>query len=164
MTAKRFYGLALLVIILGLWAIVVFPEASLYALSISIPFAVIGGGIATGYLARVFRRQPIPRSRFFRMLIESFFALLLIGVWVGYLSLARILERAHAAGVDVIVIPSPPPAVSSPISALIVIIVFLAPIRFAAEVYRRRRVHGETTEEAADRIDRDPEQEDLASA
>ena len=158
MTAARFYGLVLLFLAIGLEVIIAFPAEALTALVLAIPIAIIAAGISTAYLASIFKRQPIPRSRFFRMLVESFFALFLIGVWVGYLSLARVLERAAASGADVPTIPAPPPNISSPISALIVVIVFAIPIRFAFEVYRRRSLSSKTdqpTTEDDDVLDRE---------
>jgi hypothetical protein len=150
MSAARFYAGVALLLVIGMVAIVSFPAEALIILSLGIPFSIVGAMIATFYLSRIFRRQPVPRSRFFRMLIESFFALLLIGVWVGYLSLARVLERAAASGADVPTIPAPPPNISSPISALIVIIVFVGPIRFAVEVYRRRKLSSQTNQPTTD--------------
>jgi hypothetical protein len=158
MTAIRFYLTAGLMLVVGLTLISLFPSESLALLGVGVPAAIIGGMVATFYLSRVFRRQPIPRSRFFRMLIETFFGLILIGVWIGYLSAARVLEKAAADGNPVpFLLPAPPPTISSPISALIIVIVFVGgPIRFALEVWRRRRlatVAGSTDEADLDRED-----------
>lgn len=151
MTAKRFYGVTLVMLVVGLALIVLFPSESLVILSIAIPVMIGGTAIATAYLAKVFHQQPIPRSRFFRMLVEMFFALLVIGIWVGYLSTARVIEKAVANGEHVLfVLPAPPPSVSAPISALVVVVVFAWPIRFGLEVYARRRLSGRIVSTAED--------------
>jgi len=133
------YAAALTALVVGLILIILLPAESLIALSVGVPVAIVLAGVSTFYLAAVYRWQPIPRSRFFRMLIESFVWLFIVGLWVGYLSLGRVLERAAASGAEVVTFPVPPPNISAPISALVVIIAFISPIRFALEVWRRRR-------------------------
>ena len=136
---RGFYIRLALGVLLGILGIVLLPDVTLLILTISAPAAVVASAFATAYLVRVFQRQPRPRSRFFRMLVETFVGLLLVGAWVTYLSVARALARLAEDGHDVWVPPSPPVSVSAPVSALIVTAVFLVPVRFAVTVYRARR-------------------------
>lgn len=146
MTGARFYRIGAVLLTLGLLAIVFAPEPMLVGLSIAVPIALVAGIVSTSYLARVLVRQPVPRSRFFRMLVESFAGLMAVGVWVGYLSFARVLERARLDGAELPEIPVPPTTVTSPITALLVVLVFTIPVRFALEVYRLRRFRGDVDE------------------
>lgn len=134
-SGRRAYIAAALAFVVGLASVMAAPEPTLVVLASLVPIMIAAATISTVYLARVFQLQPIPRSRFFGMLIESFLALVGLGVWVGYLTVARLSERADFGWI----LPAPPPAISSPISALLVVIVFGAPVRFALEVYRIRR-------------------------
>ena len=124
----------LAVLVGGLVAIAVAPAQALAVLTILVPFVILAATASTIYLALVFNQQRRPRSVFFRMVVESFVTLCLVGAWIGYLSVARLLERSGIG-----ILPAPSPTHSAPISALIVIVVFWRPIRFALEVYRRRR-------------------------
>lgn len=142
MTSRRFYLVALAAFALGLVAIVAYPDTALAVLIVLVPLAVLGAVVAVLYMWWVYRRQPTPRSRFFRMALETFGGLLLVGGWVAYLSVARVVERAHAAGDTMLIIPAPPPPISSPISALLVVVVFAGVMRFGAEVYLVRRRPG----------------------
>lgn len=135
MRRRDFYLLLVSIFVVGLYGVIIAPAETLSVLVALIPVVLVGGAIAVAYLARVYRAQPVPRSRFFAMLIETFAALVFLGAWVGYLSAARLLERSDLG----FRIPAPPPSASSPISALIVLIVFAAPVRFALEVYLIRR-------------------------
>lgn len=155
MRRRDFYLLLVAVFTLGVYGVVVAPEATLVVLVAFLPVVLVAGAIAVGYLARVYRAQPVPRSRFFGMLIETFTALVCLGLWVGYLSAARLLERSDIG----LRIPAPAPAVSSPISALIVLVVFAAPVRFALEVYliRRRSSPPRSAQDASDLDRRDDE-------
>lgn len=150
---RGFYLRLLLGILLGLGGIVLLPDLTVLILSVSAPTAVVASAFATTYLVRVFQRQPRPRSRFFRMLVETFVGLIVVGAWVTYLSVTRALARLAADGHDVWVLPAPPPEVSAPISALIVTAVFLVPVRFAVSVYRLRR-QAESSEISLDREQR----------
>lgn len=136
---RRFYAGLLLTVVLGLVAVAAAPEPTMIVLSIAVPISIAAAVVATLYLRRVFLAQPIPRSRFFRMVLELFSGLLAVGAWVGYLTVARLTERAHVAGTIGWSLPAPGPAHSAPISALIVIAVFASPVRFALEVWRVRR-------------------------
>lgn len=139
MTRAMFYLVVLVAFVAGLVAVLVIPELALVVLVVGVPSAIVSAVVSTAYLAHVFRRQQVPRSRFFRMLLETFVGLMIVGAWVGYLTVARVTERAVAAGVIDWYLPAPPPTVSSPISALVIIAVFSVPTRFAWEVWRRRR-------------------------
>lgn len=136
---RAFYSRIVAGVLIGIGGIVAFPEPTLLLLTIAAPISVIGAGVATAYLVRVFRAQPAPRSRFFRMLVETFAGLIVVGAWVAYLAIARTAERLASQGVDVWVPPAPPPAVSAPVSALLVVAVFLVPVRFAVTVWSLRR-------------------------
>ena len=149
---RGFYIRLAVGLVLGLAGIVLVPDVTLLILSISAPAAVVASVFATAYLVRVYNRQPRPRSRFFRMLVETFVGLIAVGAWVTYLSVARALARLAEQGVVVWVPPAPPPSVSAPISALIVTAVFLVPVRFAVTVWRARR------EVASDDLSLDREQ------
>lgn len=153
MTRGRFYVLVGALLALGLVAVTVAPEPTLIVLSFLVPVSIAAAVGATLYLRRVFLAQPIPRSRFFRMVLELFGGLVAIGAWVGYLTVARLTERAHLAGGLAWSLPAPGPAHSAPISALIVIAVFASPVRFAWEVYRVRK--RATTKRRARELDLD---------
>lgn len=142
MTRRQFYLLVLAASLAGLALILVQPETALVFLLAAVPLSIGSAFVSTLYLRYVFLRQPMPRSRFFRMLVELFGGLLVVGAWVGYLTVARISERAHLAGNIDWNLPAPPTAISSPLSALVVIAVFASPARFAWEVYRLRRTAG----------------------
>jgi hypothetical protein len=135
MTLRSRRLLLLLGLGFGIVGIVVAPELALSVLSIAIPITVVAAAIAIVYTLYVYRRQSVPRSRFFGLYVEAVLALLLVGVWVGYLTVARLLERIESE----YRLPAPSALYSAPISALIVLIVFSGPIRFAWELYRRRR-------------------------
>lgn len=151
-TRRRFYLAVALAALAGLGLILVLPDVALVVLAALVPVSIAGAVVSTIYLRRVYVRQPIPRSRFFRMLVEMFGGLLVIGGWVGYLTVARITERAHLAGDIDWNLPAPPTGVSSPLSAVIVIAVFSAPARFAWEIFRlRRRAEGELPPAELDR-------------
>jgi hypothetical protein len=143
--------------LIGLVAAFIAPQPTSVILFAAIPVSIILAAISTAYLTWVFRRQPSPRSRFLRMLVETFYALLAVGVWVGYLTLARLSERAASAGLIDWTLPAPAPTVAAPISALVVIVVFAAPVRFAWEVYRLRGASDadETRADARDSMDRE---------
>lgn len=148
MTRGNFYLSIILVFAVGLLAVAVQPELTLAVLTVGIPLSILAALVSTLYLARIYRLQPVPRSRFFGMLLETFYALLFVGGWVGYLSVARLTQRLFEAGELGWFISAPPPAVTSPISALVVIVTFAAPVRFALEIFRtRRRVPPATPEE-----------------
>lgn len=136
MRRRDFYLLLIGIFVVGLAGVLVGPDQTYAVLVALIPLVLLAGVVSVAYLARVYRAQPVPRSRFFGMLIETFVALVFLGAWVGYLSVARILERTPDIGLR---IPAPPTAVTSPLSALIVLVVFAAPVRFALEVYLIRR-------------------------
>lgn len=139
MSRRRFFATLVATFLFGLVAVAVAPDLALVVLSIAVPISIAAATVSTLYLVRVFRRQPKPRSRFFRMLVETFGALIVVGAWVGYLAVARVTERAVAAGALDWSLPAPPPATTGPISALVVIVTFAAPVRYALEVYRVRR-------------------------
>lgn len=135
MSRGAFYLGLVVAAITGLVAILLFPEPTTIILTACVPIAIAGAVVATTYTVRVYRSQPIPRSRFFGIVLELFYALVLLGVWVGYLTVARLLERAGLGWS----IPAPPPTYSSPISAVVVLLVFTFPVRFALEIFRVRR-------------------------
>jgi MFS family permease len=139
----------------GLIAIALAPEPTLALLVAGVPAAIVAATVSTIYLRHVFHQQPLPRSRFFRMLLESFYSLLFVGAWVGYLTVGRLTERAHDAGQLSWNVPVPPPAFSAPLSALVVIVVFTPPVRFALVVYRARA----RASSSADELDREGEPE-----
>lgn len=139
MKRRTFYLGLLLLFSAGVVAILVAPEIAIRVLAIAIPAVIVAALVSVLYLRRVYRRQRVPRSRFFGMMLEGFYALLVLGGWVGYLAVARVTERAAAAGDLDWTIPAPGPLTSAPLTGLLVIVVFAGPVRFAVEVYRDRR-------------------------
>ena len=156
MKGRDFYSLLAVVGLAGLVVIMYATETAVAILTAAIPVAIVAAIGSTWYLWRVFRAQPIPRSRFFGMVLELFVALIVLGVWVSYLSVARALDRDGTLDIH---LPAPSTALSQPLTALLVILVFATPVRFAIEVFRvRRRVPpppGAGTARDLDR--RDPE-------
>ncbi|TMC00963.1 MAG: hypothetical protein E6J41_33790 [Chloroflexi bacterium] len=130
MKARDFSVWLIVALVVGLSALLFDPDTTLTILGIGIPVAIASAIVSTIYLYRVFQKQPLPRSRFFAMVLELFYALILLGAWVGYLTVARLTNAA---------VPLPPLTTTTPISALLVIIVFMSPARFAIEVWRVRR-------------------------
>ena len=124
----------LLALVLGIELIVFAPDVALTTLVLAVPLVLVGATISVVYLRRVYLRQPVPRSRFFGMLVSVSARATLVGLWVGYLVVARIGERTGWFA-----IPVPPPAVSSPITGLVIAIWLSPPIVYALAVYRVRR-------------------------
>lgn len=147
MRRRGFYVSLVGVFLIGVLAIIYAPEATLNVLIGLVIASVIGAVVSTLYLRHVYLDQPKPRSRFFGITLESFYNKIFIGGWVAYLTTARLTERLHAAQAIDWTLPAPPPAVSAPISALVVIVIFASPIRFAIEVWVRRRRSGRTLSE-----------------
>lgn len=139
MTRRKFYLLLGLAFILGTVAIALLPDLALAILVPVSPVVIAAAVISTIYLSLVYLQQKVPRSRFFGMVLDLFVSLAIIGVWSGYVIIARATERAHDAGTLVWNLPAPPANVTPPIGLLIVLIVFANPIRFALEVWRLRR-------------------------
>jgi hypothetical protein len=153
----RYYLWLLLAFGAGIACTLLWPEPALAVLTVAVPVSIAGAIVAAVYLGRVFRQQPEPRSRFFRLFLETVALLVTSGAWVGYLTVARLTERAVAAGTLSWALPAPPPTYSSPISALVVIAVFASLVRFALEVYQARRRASATPEE----LDREGRPEEL---
>lgn len=145
MKRRTFYLGLLLLFGAGLAAILVAPELALTVLTVAVPTMIVAAFVSVAYLRRIYGRQPVPRSRFFGMLLETFYALLVLGIWVGYLTVARVTERAQDGGTIDWSVPAPGTMTSAPVSALLVVVVFAGPVRFAAEVYRERRRARSTT-------------------
>lgn len=146
MTSRQSYVLAALAFVVGLGLILAFPEPSLTLLLYGVPIAIGAAAVSLLYLVHVFRRQTEPRSRFFKMVLEAFGTLLILGAWVGYLTIVRLAERSGTLAPGVW---APPPSVSSPVSALLVIVLFLSLVRFAASV-ALIRWRGVVTDEDSD--------------
>jgi uncharacterized membrane protein YqjE len=156
MTPKRSLATTALALMAGLIAVLVLPATSLdAAIVIGLPPLVVCAVLAELYLARIYRDQPIPRSRFFRMLVAAQSGKLALGLWVGYLVVARAGDRTGWFS-----IPSPSTDVSGPISGLLVGVVVAIPISYAFEIWRVRRAASRTpTTAAEDEIDLDREPE-----
>lgn len=157
MKRRTFYAWLLLGFVAGLVSIVLWPEPTLRVLTLGVPVSIAAAIVSGVYLFRVYRKQPVPRSRFFRLFLETIALLLGVGAWVGYLTVARLTERAVAEGNLDWSLPAPAPAYSSPTSALVVIAVFASIVRFALEVYRARR----RATSSPDELDREGVPEEL---
>lgn len=147
MKRRTFYLWLLAGFVAGLASIVLWPEPTLAVLTVAVPVSIAAALVAGLYLLRVYRWQPVPRSRFFRLFLETVALLLGVGLWVGYLTVARLMERGVAEGALSWALPAPPPTYSSPTSALVVIAIFVSIVRFALEVYRARRRASSSPEE-----------------
>ncbi len=156
MTPKRSLATTALALMAGVIAILVLPATSLdAAIVFGLPPLVACAMLAELYLAKIYRDQPIPRSRFFRMLVAAQSGKLALGLWVGYLVVARAGDRTGWFS-----IPSPSMDVSGPISGLLVGVVVAIPISYAFEIWRVRRAASRTpTTAAEDEIDLDREPE-----
>lgn len=156
MTPKRSLVITALALMAGVIAILVLPATSLdAAIVFGLPPLVVCALLAELYLAKIYRDQPIPRSRFFRMLVAAQSGKLALGLWVGYLVVARAGDRTGWFS-----IPSPSMDVSGPISGLLVGVVVAIPISYALEIWRVRRAASHTpTTAAEDEIDLDREPE-----
>lgn len=147
MKRRTFYLWLLLGFLAGLLSIALYPEPTLAVLTVAVPVSIAAAIVAGVYLLLVYRKQPVPRSRFFRLFLETVGLLLGVGAWVGYLTVARLTERAHDAGNLSWALPAPAAPYSSPTSALVVLAVFASIVRFALEVYRARRRSTSSPEE-----------------
>jgi uncharacterized membrane protein YqjE len=154
MTPKRSLAITALALLAGVVAILVLPATSLdAAIVFGLPPLVVLAILAEIYLAKIYRDQPIPRSRFFRMLVAAQSGKIALGLWVGYLVVARAGDRTGWFS-----IPSPSMDVSGPISGLLVGVVVAIPISYALEIWRVRRAASRTpTTAAEDEIDLDRE-------
>ena len=156
MTPKRSLVITALALVAGVIAILLLPVTSLdAAIVIALPPLVACALLAELYLARIYHAQPVPRSRFFRMLVAAQSGKLALGLWVGYLVVARAGDRTGWFS-----IPSPSTDVSGPISGLLVGVVVAIPISYALEIWRVRRAASRPpTTAAEDEIDLDREPE-----
>ncbi len=154
MTPKRSLATTALALMAGVIAILVLPATSLdAAIVFGLPPLVMLAIVAELYLARIYRDQPVPRSRFFRMLVAAQSGKLALGLWIGYLVVARAGDRTGWFS-----IPSPSTDVSGPISGLLVGVVVAIPISYALEIWRVRRAASRApTTAAEDEIDLDRE-------
>lgn len=139
MSRRTRYGLELALLVLGLLLILAAPDVALAAIVVAVPLTLLASGISIVYLSRVLSYQPIPRSRFFRMLVGVSARVEIIGLWVGYLVIGRISQIAEAKGMIGWSIPTPPSSISSPISGLVIAIFAAPPIAYAVTVWRIRR-------------------------
>lgn len=159
MTPKRSLALTALALIAGVFAILVLPpEAQDAVIVIGLPPLVFLAILSEGYIVRIYHAQPVPRSRFFRMLVAAQSGKLALGVWIAYLVVVRAGDRTGWFS-----LPSPTLAVSGPISGLLVAVVVAIPISYAWEIWRVRRAasRADTTamEDEVD-LDREPRPSD----
>ena len=135
MTPKRSLVVTALALMVRVIAILVLPATSLdVTIIIGLPPLVILAILSEIYIVRIYEAQPAPRSRFFRMLLAAQSGKLALGVWIGYLVVARAGDRTGWFS-----IPSPATDVSGPISALLLALVVAIPISYALEIWRVRR-------------------------
>jgi len=117
---------------------------------LSLPVIAVLTGLSVIYLRRIYLRQPVPRSRFFAMLVGISSRTWIGALWIGYLTMSRIGERTGWYS-----LPNVNTNVSSPISGLVVAYLMTPPIFYAFNVWRvRRRVPGATTIEDDNTLDR----------
>lgn len=128
------YLLELAALLLGLGAIVAAPDVAVAVEVVALPIILVVAWISVVYLRIVFLRQPEPRSRFFAMLVGVSARKELLGLWFGYLVIARIGDRAGWFE-----LPVPDTTVTSPISGLVLLIFLSSTIVYGATVYRVRR-------------------------
>jgi len=154
MTPKRSLAITAFALVAGIIAILVLPATTLdAAVIIGLPPLVILAILSELYIVRIYERQPAPRSRFFRMLVAAQSGKLALGVWIGYLAVARAGDRTGWFS-----LPSPSTDVSGPISGLLLAVVVAIPIRYALEIWRVRRADSRTpTTPEEDEIDLDRE-------
>jgi hypothetical protein len=155
MTPKRSLVITALALMAGIIAILVLPAMSLdAALVLGLPPLVILAIISEVYIVTIYNAQPVPRSRFFRMLVAAQSGKLLLGVWIGYLVVVRAGDRTGWFN-----LPSPSTDVSGPVSGLLLAVVVAIPISYAFEIWRVRRTasRADTTamEDEVD-LDREP--------
>ena len=156
MTPKRSLAITVFALVAGIVAILVLPAISLDAIIvIGLPPLVVLAILSELYIVRIYHAQPAPRSRFFRMLVAAQSGKLALGLWIGYLVVARAGDRTGWFA-----LPSPSTDVSGPISGLLLAVVVAIPISYAFEIWRVRRAasHSSTTT-AGDEIDLDREPE-----
>ena len=135
------------------------PELALSAIVLSLPVIAVLSGVSVIYLRRIYRKQPRPRSRFFGMLVGVSARTWIGGVWIGYLTVGRVLDRMHENGYPVATVPVPPPNISSPISGLVVAYLMIPPIIYALNVWSvRRKAPGRTAEITELTLDRTDEE------
>jgi hypothetical protein len=159
MTPKRSLALTIFALVAGIIAILVLPTNEPDALDalliFGLPPLVFVAIISEIYIVRIYSAQPAPRSRFFRMLVAAQSGKLALGLWGGYLVVAR--AGARTGWID---IPTPAMDVSGPISGLLLAVVVAIPISYAIEIWRVRRAASRTpTTAAQDEIDLDREPE-----
>ena len=156
MTPKHSLALTVFALVAGIAAILVLPATELDAILVTgLPPLVILAVLSELYIVRIYHAQPVPRSRFFRMLVAAQSGKLALGLWIGYLSVARAGVRTGWFS-----IPTPSTDTSGPISALLLAVVVAIPISYALEIWRvRRAASRSSTTVAEDEIDldRDPE-------
>lgn len=160
MTPKRSLALTAFALMAGVFAILVLsPEAQDAIIVIGLPPLVLLAILSEVYIVRIYHAQPVPRSRFFRMLVAAQSGKLALGVWIAYLVVVRAGDRTGWFS-----LPSPTLAVSGPISGLLVAVVVAIPISYALEIWRVRRAASHTpTTAAEDEVGLDRESETTAS-
>lgn len=156
MTPKRSLALTVIALVAGVVAILVLPATQLDAIIVvGLPPLVVLAVLSELYIVRIYHAQPVPRSRFFRMLVAAQSGKLALGIWIGYLVVARAGDRTGWFS-----IPSPSMDVSGPISGLLLAVVVAIPITYALEIWRVRRAASRTpTTAVEDEIDLDREPE-----
>jgi hypothetical protein len=154
MTPKRSLALTVLALVAGIVAILVLPATYLDTIIVvGLPPLVVLAVLSELYILRIYHAQPVPRSRFFRMLVAAQSGKLALGIWIGYLVVARAGDRWGWFA-----LPSPSMEVSGPISGLLLAVVVAIPISYALEIWRVRRAASRTpTTAAQDEIDLDRE-------
>lgn len=120
-------------LILAVLAALYVGEPLFWALAVMVPVVVIGAAVAAMYLQHAWQQQPPPRSKFFAMLVSSVWRMAVLGAWVGYLAVARVLEQVG------VYLPSPPRSTASPITAMVIVLLLTPPIVYAWNVFRVRR-------------------------
>lgn len=147
---RRWRVLEALVLGAGLAAIAAAPRVAIWVIVAGIPIILVAAGFSIVYLARLYRIQPVPRSRFFGMLLGILLRGELAGCWLGYVVLARV---SHATGG--IELPVPSAEVTTAISGLVILVFLASPVAYAWTIFRIRRDSLETTRRGvAEEIDR----------
>jgi hypothetical protein len=166
MTPKRSLIITALALVVGIIGVLFLPSKEPDVLDVLLVFGlpplVFFAILSEIYIVRIYHAQPLPRSRFFRMLVAAQSGKLALGVWVGYLIVARAGDRTGWFN-----IPSPSMDVSGPISGLLLAVVVSIPITYAFEIWRVRRAASRTSTTAAEDVidlDREPDTNGSADA
>lgn len=136
----------LILFLVGWIAILANGPIAMITLLMLLPIVAVGAIVAVSYMGYVYRRMAPPRPVFFRMLMGSQIAKIIMGVIVGYLSVATLGSLT-----GLFTLWTPTREERSAFVALIVCILLSPPMYYAYVIWRGRHRAGRSEFDEGDR-------------